>query len=582
VAGLGLITLGLLVHDALTYSDIHIDRVPVSPLALHPELGGPKQLPIIKSLVGDEEDERHSKLKDKPHLVIVGGGWGAVSLLKTLRPGEYHITLVAPDTFTHFTPLLPSAAVGTVQVRSLIEPLRKLLARLSGQFMQGKAVDLVMSEQLLEVEATNAEGKPQRVYVPYDKLVIACGSVSAHHGVDGLNHAFQLKTIADAQSMRRRIIDNFEIASQPFTSEEERKRLLTFVVCGGGPTGVETAAEIYDLCQEDLMNYYPKHLREMVEIHIIQSRDHILNTYTEDISRYAEAKFARDTVNVIVNARVKKITPTSVIYSKKDADGKVVDFEVPCNFTLWSTGIAMNPFTQRVCDLLPNQVHSKAIEVDSHLRVVGSPLGTVYAVGDAATVEKRITRYILELFDEADKNKDGKLSFNEWAVMASQIKKKIPMSSIHLEKIRDLFDEFDSDKDDGLSINEIATMLDKISSKITSLPATAQVASQQGKYLGKKFNKLAKKHGNLDANNSILDQDSAVMDHFKYRHLGSLAYIGNAAVFDYEGVSVKGGLGAMYAWRSIYLSESVSMRTRALLMFDWIIRGIWGRDLSRL
>ena len=123
----------------------------------------------------------------------------------------------------------------------------------------------------------------------YDKLVIAVGSVSSTHGVPGLEHCFQLKTVADAQAIRRRILgghfyppnppihpfsiaDNFETASLPSTSEEERKQLLSFVVCGGGPTGVETAAvrifvyanafasshtyqEIFDLCQEDIINY---------------------------------------------------------------------------------------------------------------------------------------------------------------------------------------------------------------------------------------------------------------------------------------------------------------------------------------
>ena len=72
--------------------------------------------------------------------------------------------------------------------------------------------------------------------------------------------------------------DNFETASLPITTPEERKRLLSFVVCGGGPTGVETAAEIYDLCQEDIMQYYPKICRQDVSIHVIQSGGHILNT----------------------------------------------------------------------------------------------------------------------------------------------------------------------------------------------------------------------------------------------------------------------------------------------------------------
>ena len=84
---------------------------------------------------------------------------------------------------------------------------------------------------------------------------------------------------------------------------------------------------------------------------------------------------------------VSSVHPNHVVYSKKDKEtGKVTEYEMPAHFVLWSTGIAMNPFTSKVAGYLPNQVHKKAIEVDSHLRVKGAPLGTVYAIGDCATV----------------------------------------------------------------------------------------------------------------------------------------------------------------------------------------------------
>ncbi len=134
-----------------------------------------------------------------------------------------------------------------------------------------------MSERLLEVETVTTEGEKVNIYVPYDKIIIAVGSTAATHGVPGLENCYQLKTVGDAQKIRQRIIgmdftsiidtesvftrviDNFEVASLPTTSAEERRRLLSFVVCGGGPTGVETAAEMYDLCQEDIMNYVRLH-----------------------------------------------------------------------------------------------------------------------------------------------------------------------------------------------------------------------------------------------------------------------------------------------------------------------------------
>ncbi|KAL4077285.1 pyridine nucleotide-disulfide oxidoreductase-domain-containing protein [Scleroderma yunnanense] len=572
---------GVFIHDAFTYTDKHVDRVPVSPLALHPERGGPKNLPIVSALLADEEDEEARKLAEKPKLVVVGGGWGSIAALKALVPGEYHVIIVAPETFTTFTPLLPSAAVGTVQIRSLIEPLRKILARLRGQMVLGKAVDLAMSQRLLEVEIIDSYGHPQRIYIPYDKLIIACGSVSSTHGVAGLQHCFQLKTISDAQAIRRRIIHNFETASLPTTTPEERKRLLSFVVCGGGPTGVETAAEIYDLCQEDIMNYYPKICREEVSIHLIQSREHILNTYSEAISKYAEEKFRRDQVDVITSARVTAVHSDRVAYTVKNPDGKITTHEIPNNFVLWSTGIAMNPFTERVSNLLPNQVHKKAIVVDAHLRVKGAPLGDVYAIGDCATIETSVVDYLLELVDEADKDKDGKIDFDEFEFMVRRIKHRIPMSESHLEKVRTLFDRYDSDADNTLSLNELCKLLEELGNRITALPPTAQVASQQGKYLGRKLNKLAMQQEALEAN-GMKDLDEAVSGPFRYRHLGSLAYIGNAAVFDLGNLSFMGGLIAMYAWRSVYWSEQVSTRTRALLMIDWINRGVWGRDLSIL
>lgn len=85
-------------------------------------------------------------------------------------------------------------------------------------------------------------------------------------------------------------MENLELANLPSVSEEERKRLLSFVICGGGPTGVEMAAELYDMIDEDVVDYMPKILREDLSISIIQSRSHLLNQYSEKISEYAEVR----------------------------------------------------------------------------------------------------------------------------------------------------------------------------------------------------------------------------------------------------------------------------------------------------
>ncbi|KAK4692762.1 NADH:quinone reductase (non-electrogenic), partial [Phenoliferia sp. Uapishka_3] len=550
------------------YRDKNTAREDIDPMALHPTRGGPKNLKIAQVLV-DDFDERckDSSTPEKQKLVIVGGGWGAVGVLKHLDPNLWHVTVVSPENYFLFHPLLPSATVGTVEVRSLVEPLRKIISRVSGHFLQAKAVDLDMSNRLLEVEsATGAEN----FYVPYDRLIIACGSVNSTHGVPGLEHCFQLKTVADAQAIRRRVMDNLEKAALPSTEEEERKRLLSFVVCGGGPTGVEFAAELYDMVNEDVLDFWanevsieqmPKILRDQISVHIIQSRDHILNTYSEKISEYAEKKFARNDIDTILNARVKRVTDDTVVYTHKDAEGKTVEETVQSGFTLWSTGIAganallslhtaMNPFSEKIASLLPNQYHKHALEVDSHLRVIGAPLGTVYALGDCATVETRLVDHLLEMVERCDLNKDGVIEEDEFEMMMKIVDRKFPTAQVHVDKIRDVFEKY-ANKENTLDLNALAELFLDVSKRMTALPATAQVANQQGVYLGKKFSKVAKSGHEVAMLNGVYDDpDDLLFKPFKYKHMGSLAYIGNSAVFDIDNWSFAGGLVAMCTFSS--------------------------------
>lgn len=119
-------------------------------------------------------------------------------------------------------------------------------------------------------------------------MLTTVGSVSNPHGVKGLENCHFLKDISDARRIRNSVIGNLEAACLPTTSDEERRRLLSFVISGGGPTGVEFAAELYDMLNEDLIKFFPKILRNEISVHVIQSRGHILNTYDEALSRYAE------------------------------------------------------------------------------------------------------------------------------------------------------------------------------------------------------------------------------------------------------------------------------------------------------
>jgi NADH:ubiquinone reductase (H+-translocating) len=141
----------------------------------------------------------------------------------------------------------------------LVEPIRKILRRSRAHFIEAYAEDVDMSNKLVLVSQTDQHGDTQQFYLPYDKLVIGVGSNTNTHGLDGLEHAHFLKTIADARGIRNHIMDNFERACLPTTTDQQRKELLSFVVAGGGPTGVEFASELFDMLQEDLSPYVLSH-----------------------------------------------------------------------------------------------------------------------------------------------------------------------------------------------------------------------------------------------------------------------------------------------------------------------------------
>ncbi|CAN8102525.1 unnamed protein product [Discula destructiva] len=591
--GSGVIVVGVafaafFIYDATTYSEgAAASEIYVSPLALNPRRGGPKNLPIAEVLINDDECEASVRRKDKPRLVILGGGWGGVALLKELNPEDYHVTVISPANYFLFTPMLPSATVGTLEMKSLAEPIRRILARVSGSFIRAKAEDVCFSERLVEISQVDASGKEQHMYVPYDKLVVAVGSRTNPHGVKGLENCFFLKDIRDARKIRNQIIQNLELSCLPTTSDEERKRLLSFVVSGGGPTGVEFAAELYDLLNEDLTKHFPKLLRNEISVHLIQSRGHILNTYDEAVSKYAEERFNRDGINVLVNSRVGEVRPDSIVFTQKNADGTSVTKELPMGFCLWSTGVAQTEFSQKLAEKLGDYQNNKhALETDTHLRLNGAPLGDVYAIGDCSTVQNNVTDSIVSFLQgvawKHNKNPESlELHFADWRNVAAQVRRKFPQAVSHLKRVDKLFAEFDKDQSGTLNFGELRELLNQIDSKLTSLPATAQRAHQQGQYLAHKFNKMAHAAPGLQANDiRDGDLDDAVYKAFEYRHLGSLAYIGNSAVFDLGGGwTLGGGLWAVYTWRSAYFAQSVSLRTRMLLMMDWTKRGLFGRDL---
>jgi NADH:ubiquinone reductase (non-electrogenic) len=283
-----------------------------------------------------------------------------------------------------------------------------------------------------------------------------------------------LKELSDARAIRQKIIDAFERASTPALPEAERKRLLHFVVVGGGPTGVEFAGEMHDFFVEDLCKIFPELMKDVC-ITLVEAADHILTSFDEALSKYTSKQFRRRGIEVQTSAVVTKVDKNSV-YLKDGTD-------IPYGVLVWSTGLAPTPLVRSLP--FPKDRNLKIV-TDEYLRVQGYLM--IYALGDCATIS-------------------GK-----------------------------------------------------------NLPATGQVAQQEGGYIARSLNRVAK---NMEA------------APFRYKHWGMLAYIGgNRALADLS--SFKGrGFTAWLFWRSAYLTRMVSLKNKILVAFDWLKTIVFGRDISR-
>jgi len=206
-------------------------------------------------------------------VVVLGTGWGAASFVKTIDGSKYDVTVISPRNFFLFTPMLAGAAVGTVEYRSITEPVRKLNPR--AEFLEATATHVDWRARTVECESVVCEGNScviDTFTVPYDRLLVTVGATTNTFGIPGVReHCNFLKQIGDARRIRTGIVNCFERANLPGLTDEQRDATLTFAVIGAGPTGVEFASELRDFVEQDGPTYY-KHLLKHVSIKVIEAR----------------------------------------------------------------------------------------------------------------------------------------------------------------------------------------------------------------------------------------------------------------------------------------------------------------------
>ncbi|GIY19500.1 internal alternative NAD(P)H-ubiquinone oxidoreductase A1, mitochondrial [Caerostris extrusa] len=270
----------------------------------------------------------------KKRIVILGSGWGSYSVLKNINRRLFDVKVISPRNHFLFTPLLCSTAVGTLEFRSITEPIRNIGFNDPNDFMLAYAEQLDTSTQTLHCRSALDPGSQFNVY--YDKLVIGVGCKSNTFGVPGVEKfASFLKEIADAQYIRRKILTNCEKALSPTLPSEENKRLLHTVIVGGGPTGIEF--------EQNFMT-----LKYKMSWRLYQSSEEWFK------------------VTLIEAGKVKE---DCVILK----DGTCL----PCGLVVWSTGLSPQTFTKNL--KLPKRIPRGT--------AVGDPKKNIYAVGDCASLE---------------------------------------------------------------------------------------------------------------------------------------------------------------------------------------------------
>ncbi len=310
-------------------------------------------------------------------IVVLGGGFAgmyAVMELERLlgRDRRVEITLVNKDNYFVFTPMLHEVAASDLDLTHIVNPIRKLLRRAT--FFHGDVLDVDLQNKAVTVTHGVDSSHPHRL--AYDHLVVALGAVTNFFGTPGLaERAFTMKTLGDAIALRNRIIDSLEEGDFE-CCPEVRRRMMTFVVAGGGFAGVETVAAVHDFMHEAL-HHYPRLQSTDVRVVLIHPGPVILPELSEKLGRYAQKKLAARGIELRLETKVTGFSDAGVALS----DGSIL----PSANLVWTAGTAPNPLIQE----LPCAKERGRIVVDEFLQVPGWP--GVWTLGDCAWVPDRAT-----------------------------------------------------------------------------------------------------------------------------------------------------------------------------------------------
>lgn len=467
----------------------------------------------------------------KKTLVILGTGWGSVSLLKKLDTENYNVVVISPRNYFLFTPLLPSCTTGTIEHRSIMEPIRNFLRhkKAAVKFYEAEATKIDYQKKIVYIhDESEIKGDVSVTEVPFDMLVVGVGAENATFGIPGVReHGLFLKEVGDAQKIRKRIMDCCETATFKDQNAEEVKRLLHMVVVGGGPTGVEFAGELQDFFNGDLKKWIPD-ITDNFHVTLVEALPNVLPMFSKQLIEYTEKTFKEETITIRTKTMVKKVTDKYIEAESTGPDGKKQLERIPYGLLVWATGNAVRDLVRDLMSQIPAQKDSRrGLAVNEYLVVKGTE--NIWAVGDCAVANYAPT---------------AQVAAQEGAFLARLFNNMAKTEQIESE------------------LKQLSDAQEKAPSKEARDEVFAHI-----KDLQKRLRRVKQ------------------MGPFEYSHQGSLAYIGSEkAVADITwltGNFATGGTLTYYFWRSAYLSMCFSTRNRVLVLVDWVKAKVFGRDVSR-
>lgn len=303
-----------------------------------------------------------------PKVVVVGAGFGGIEVARGLKGAPVDVTLVDQHNFHTFQPLLYQVATAGLSPTDVAHVVRGLFQRQPNvRFRQGRVTGVDWQQRTVAVDGQAA--------LPFDHLVLAAGASVTWFGTPGAaEHAFPLYTLEDATALRNHVLERFEAADRDAT--EVDRGGLTFVVVGGGPTGVETAGALAELFAMVFRKDYPGLDVSRARVVLVEMQDHLLHPFKAPSRRHALDTLRSRGVEVRLGVKVASVSCDAVTF----ADGEVL----PCQTLVWAAGVQANPLAAAL--ELP-QGRGGRVTVDPDLRVPGRP--GAWAVGDVAAAVDR-------------------------------------------------------------------------------------------------------------------------------------------------------------------------------------------------